>query len=132
MPAVSISLAATASGSSDGHRVRQLADRGAVGLHADRVDHRVRPAAVGHVADRVGQVVVVLAEVDRLDAAPARALEPLGDQVDADHAPRPAVPARRGTHMSPIGPSPSTTSVPPGGTAAYSTACHAVGRTSER
>ena len=35
-------------------------------------------------------------------------------------------------HMSPIGPSPRTSSVPPGGTAAYCTACHAVGRTSER
>ncbi len=34
--------------------------------------------------------------------------------------------------MSPIGPSPSTTADPPGGTAAYSTACHAVGRTSDR
>ena len=34
--------------------------------------------------------------------------------------------------ICPIGPSPSTTTVPPGGTSAYSTACHAVGTTSER
>ena len=34
--------------------------------------------------------------------------------------------------ISPIGPSPSTTSVPPSGTAAYSTACQAVGSTSDR
>src|SRR3954454_3384307 len=34
--------------------------------------------------------------------------------------------------MSPIGPSPSTTTVPPRGIAAYSTACHAVGSTSDR
>ncbi|SLI28208.1 Uncharacterised protein [Mycobacteroides abscessus subsp. abscessus] len=34
--------------------------------------------------------------------------------------------------MSPIGPRPSTVTEPPSGTAAYSTACHAVGSTSER
>ena len=34
--------------------------------------------------------------------------------------------------MSPIGPAPSTSSVPPSGTSAYFSACHAVGRTSER
>ena len=34
--------------------------------------------------------------------------------------------------IDPIGPSPSTTSVPPLGTSAYSTACHAVGSTSDR
>ena len=34
--------------------------------------------------------------------------------------------------MSPIGPEPTTRSVPPSSTSAYSTACHAVGSTSER
>jgi hypothetical protein len=34
--------------------------------------------------------------------------------------------------MSPIGPSPSTRTVPPSGMPAYCTACQAVGRTSER
>src|SRR5689334_1583270 len=34
--------------------------------------------------------------------------------------------------MSPIGPSPSTTTDPPSGTSAYSTACQAVGITSDR
>ena len=34
--------------------------------------------------------------------------------------------------MSPIGPAPTTRRVPPSSTSAYSTACHAVGRTSER
>ena len=34
--------------------------------------------------------------------------------------------------MSPIGPRPRTTRLPSAGTAAYSTACHAVGSTSER
>ena len=60
--------------------------RRAVRLHADGVEHRVRPAAAGHVADGVAEVVLVLAEVDDLDAAGAHALEPLGHQVDADHA----------------------------------------------
>jgi len=34
--------------------------------------------------------------------------------------------------MSPIGPAPSTSTLPPSGIAAYSTACHAVGSTSLR
>ena len=32
----------------------------------------------------------------------------------------------------PIGPSPNTATVPPSGTSAYRTACHAVGSTSDR
>ena len=35
-------------------------------------------------------------------------------------------------HMSPIGPRPKTATVPPSGMFAYSTACQAVGSTSER
>ena len=40
-----------------GERVRELAARRAVRLHADRVDHGVRAAAVGQLAHRLGHVV---------------------------------------------------------------------------
>ena len=55
-------------------------------LHADGVEHRVRPATAGHVPDGVAEVLLVLAEVDHLDAAGGDAGQPLGHQVHADHA----------------------------------------------
>jgi hypothetical protein len=76
-----------------GHRVRQqpgdllghLRPRRAVRLHADRVDHRVGTAPVGHRADHLGEVLVVLAQVEDLRATSAHALQPLAHQVHADH-----------------------------------------------
>ncbi|CAB4915252.1 unannotated protein [freshwater metagenome] len=54
-------------------------------LHADGVHDGVRAAAVGHVPDGVAQVVLVLAQVDHLDAAGPHPGQPVGHQVDADH-----------------------------------------------
>ncbi len=54
-------------------------------LHADRVDHGVRPAAVGQLTDRARQVVLAR-EIEHLEAATTHALQPLGHQVHADHA----------------------------------------------
>jgi hypothetical protein len=71
--------------------VRDLPDRRAVRLHPDRVDHRVRPAAVCLLANRVAEIRVVLVQVDRLDPEVACALQPLGDEVDGDHAVAPMV-----------------------------------------
>jgi hypothetical protein len=63
--------------------VRELADRRAVRLHADGVDDRDRAAAIREATHSLGKVVV-LVEVERDHAVAARALEPLGHQVDAD------------------------------------------------
>ncbi len=83
-----------------------------MGLHADRVDHRVGAPAVGVAADDVFEVV--LAEVDDVFAVLPRATESFVDQVDADDA---AVRGgmRSGTPSTRSGPRPSTTSVPPSG-----------------
>ena len=67
-----------------GDVVGELADLGAVRLHADRVNHGVGAAAVGDAADRLDHVVAV-AQVEDLDTALARPLEPLRHQVDPDH-----------------------------------------------
>ena len=69
-----------------GHLLSHLGPRRAVRLHAHRLDHRVRPAAIGHPADHLGQVLVVLAQVQHLHASLAGAPEALGHQVHADHA----------------------------------------------
>ncbi len=63
----------------------QLIDQGAVRLHADGVDHRVRAQTAGDVADRVTEVVDRI-EIDGLDAAFLRPRQPFRDPVDADHA----------------------------------------------
>ena len=120
-------------GQQTGHLLRELRDGRAVRLQADRVDDRVRSAP----------------SVRSRTTSP-RSFSWLG-QVDAPRSPRTRRPARSrsgtrstpitrnalvrrrsGRLMSPIGPSPSTTTVPPSGTAAYSTACQAVGSTSDR
>ena len=59
----------------------ELADRVAVRLHADGVDHRVRAAATGHLAEDVGEVVLVDGEVDDLDPAGRFPREALGQTV---------------------------------------------------
>ena len=72
-------------GQQAGRLLGQLGERGAraVGLHADRVDGRVGTAAVGQLAQGVGDVVLV-GEGDRLDPVAARHLQALGDVVDAE------------------------------------------------
>src|SRR5829696_8579784 len=70
-----------------GHGARDLlrepAGGRAVRLHPYRVDHRVRPPTVGHLADRLGNVVVIL-QGQRLDPVAARHLDPLGHEVYGD------------------------------------------------
>jgi hypothetical protein len=56
-----------------------------VRLHPDRVDHRVRASSVSELADRLGDVVV-LVEVEDFDVVAARHLEPFAHEVDGDHA----------------------------------------------
>ena len=56
----------------------------AVRLHADRVDHGVRPATVDQVEQR-RRDVVHLARVEGLDAEPLGQRAALGHRVDADH-----------------------------------------------
>ena len=68
-------------------------------LHADRVDHGVRPAAVRALAQRVADVVDLL-DVDRLDAVALGEREPLGHEVEAEHAPGAAVLGDPGTHLA--------------------------------
>ena len=55
-----------------------------VGFHADGVDDGVRAAGGGHLADRVAEVVLVLTQVDHLDAALTNALQTFRHEVDAD------------------------------------------------
>ena len=55
-----------------------------VGLHAHRVDHRVRSAAVDHVQQR-RRHFVHLAGVERFDAEPLGQRAPFRHRVDADH-----------------------------------------------
>ena len=104
----------------------------AVRLHADRVDHRVGAAAVGELADaRRRRRRTARRDVDHLDTARRDRASRSGTRsTPITRAPRCwAIRAA----MSPIGPSPRTaSSVPPSGTSAYSTACQAVGSTSER
>ncbi len=71
-------------GQEPGKVLGELSERGAVGLHADRVDDGVRPAAVGQLAQRLGDVIVV-AQIDDLGAVTPRELEPLRHEVDAQH-----------------------------------------------
>ena len=54
-------------------------------LQADRVDAGVRPAAAGHLSQRLEHVLVL--EVERLGAGlRVRQPQPLGDAIDRDHA----------------------------------------------
>ncbi len=119
-------------GQQPGELLDARGQRGAVRLHPDRVDDGVRTATAGGFADclRDSPVLVDLVEVDRLVPPAAtrarrsvtrsteRTLCPLRSPIRAD--------------MSPIGPAPSTSSVPPSETSAYFSACQAVGSTSER
>jgi hypothetical protein len=78
------------------HLLRELGARRAVRLHAHRVDHGVGAAAVGQLADHLGEVILVLKQVEHLGPAPADALEPLGHEIDADHAVTPVERYARG------------------------------------
>ena len=71
-------------------------------------------------------------EVEHVDAARSGPLEPLGDEVDADHVPDAAVAGDPRTPCRRSGRGRAPTTLPPVGTPAYSTACHAVGSTSDR
>jgi hypothetical protein len=74
-------------GQEPGEPLRQRADRRAVRLHPDRVDDGVRSAAAGELPRHVAEILAVLVEVERLDAAAAGAREAVGHAIDADHAP---------------------------------------------
>ena len=133
MPAFCISGSAIASGSRPASCCASFADRRAVRLHADGVDHRVGPTAVGHVrGSRPPRSVSCVAQVEHLDPAgrgrargapaPGRrrsrgraavqrdARGHVADRPEAEHHERCRRPAPRRTR----------------------TACQAVGRTSER
>ncbi|PSK62863.1 hypothetical protein B0E53_05229 [Micromonospora sp. MH33] len=75
-----------------------LAQRRAVRLHADRVDHRVRAAPVDQVDQRAGHVVQ-FADVEHLDAVPAGHLQPLRHQVEPDHPAGAEVPPDPGAEL---------------------------------
>jgi hypothetical protein len=66
-----------------GEGVRELAERRAVRLHPDGVDHRVGPATVGAVAQQVGDAVA-RGDVHRVDPMPLRHLQALRHEVDPD------------------------------------------------
>jgi hypothetical protein len=72
-------------GQEAGDLVRHLADGRPMGLHPDRVDHRVCAPSVGHVADLLGDVVLPL-EIDDLDPVLLGEPQALRDEIDGDHA----------------------------------------------
>ena len=65
-------------------------------LHADRIQHGVRPASVG---ERAQQVEHVIREAESLNPVPFRHLAALLDRVDRDHA-VPEVPADAGRELA--------------------------------
>ena len=115
-------------GQEAGRGLNRSGDRRTVCLHSHGIDHRVGAPAVGLAADHVFEVA--LAEVDDVDAVLARSGQPLVDEVDTENPNVMRLAIRHA--IEPIGPRPSTSSVPPSGAFAYSTACHAVGSTSDR
>ena len=59
-----------------------------MGLHADGVDHGIGTASLGHLAHRgddVG-VAIELVQIEHVDPARSRPLQPLGHEVDRNHA----------------------------------------------
>ena len=103
-------------GQQAGHLLGQLADRRAVGLHADRVDHRVGAAAVGELAQRVADVVDVV-ECRRVSMPwRSRQREPLGHESMPITSSAPRCLAIR-ADIWPIGPRPNTATLPPSGIA---------------
>ena len=110
--------------------MRKFRAGGAVGFHADGVDDGIGAAAAGHLPDHVAEFALGVGQVDRLDVPRLRAGETLGHEIHADDTK--TLVRSDAAAMSPIGPSPRTTTEPPSGMSAYSTACHAVGSTSER
>ena len=63
--------------------VRELAQRCAVGLHPDSIDHRIGASADRQLAER-GSNVVVFGGVDGMNAVAMRHLEPLWHEVDPE------------------------------------------------
>ena len=112
--------------------VRELADRRAVGLHADRVDHRVGPRPSVSSRTPAGEVVAASSRSSASTPCAARAREALGHEVDADHLLDAAVLGDAACTSRRSGRARARARLPPSGTSAYSTACHAVGSTSER
>ena len=86
------------------------------------------------VSSRIGvaEVVVVLVEVEASTPRARGARQPLGHQVDADHLPAPRCRAIAARHVADRAEPEHGDACRPSGTSAYSTACHAVGSTSER
>jgi hypothetical protein len=88
-----------------------------------------RDIRLGAVANG-GYDLIAVGRVDHLDAVTARQFHALRHQIDPDHAAGPAMEGNATTHLADR-PQPDTVTEPPRGTAAYSTACQAVGRTSD-
>ena len=86
---------------------------------------------MGQPAYHVGKIILVVPKVDHLYSAGPRSRHSLVHQIDRDDRVDPFL-LGNATRHSPIGPSPKISSEPPSGTPAYSTACQAVGKTSER
>ena len=115
MPGRSMSFPATASGSSPAICCASLpTGEPCASMPTASITESVpRPSVM--FADDVAEVVAVVAQVDDLRAPGPRALEPLGHQVDGDHA----VAAVRGDPRRHVAdrPWPSTVTLPPSGIA---------------
>ena len=109
---------------------RRLAERRPVGLHADRVDHAVGAAAVGHLDDRLGDVVDVV-EVESPRRRAGRAISSRSGTRSTPITRQPRVP-RSGRPAARPGRARARRACRPRGTSANCTACQAVGRMSER
>ena len=119
-------------GQEAGHRLHELGGGRAVRLHADGVDDGVGAAAVGHAADRVGRGRP-RGRSGRAPRcrAPATRASRSGHQVDPDHAVA-AVLGDAAAHVADRAEAEHDDASRRPGSSAYSTACQAVGSTSER
>ena len=88
-----------------------------------------RPSVMSRIASPTSSP---RSQVDHLDAARRARVEPLRHQVDADDLLGAAVLRDRGGHVADRAEAEHDHACRPSGTSAYSTACHAVGSTSER
>ena len=127
MPTTCMTFSMIASGTTRGGLLRERRERRAVRLHADGVDDGVRAAAVGRVAHRRDDVVL-LGGVDDGDPAGAGPRQPLGDDVGAEHLTGAEVLGDPGAHVTDRPEPEHQRRCRPAGCPAYCTACHAVGQ----
>src|SRR5215217_8298567 len=102
-----------------------------MGLHSYGIDHRIRATSVGQLAYHVGKIIFMLSKIDHLDAAGNGSGQPLINQIHGNDGVDPLLlgdPTRHVTDWSePQDQQRATVRTP-----AYSTACQAVGSTSDR